>query len=892
MAEVQPVLLPRNVLPSKYILHLEPDLKTFNLDGDLSVEVTVNEPTSEISLHSRDIDFKSVKFVASSGDTFEATNISSNLGTNQLPWVTTFSFSKSDGDAVIPAGSGVLKILFRGELNDQMAGFYRSSYTSVEGEKRIMASTQFEALDARRCFPCWDEPDVKASFECSLTVADHLTAFSNMPETEVTQLTGNKKRISFAESPKMSTYLLAFCVGEFDFVQAYTKGRVAVRVYTPPGKKHLGTFSLDAAVRSLDFYDDFFGVPYPLPKLDMVAIPEFAMGAMENWGLVTYREVDILIDTEKASSQQKQRVCTVVTHELAHQWFGNLVTMKWWDNLWLNEGFASWMQNFAADFLYPEWKMWDQFTTNAMSIARSKDALRSSHPIQVPIAHAEEVEEVFDAISYYKGACVVRMVYAVVGQEHFREGLRLYFQKYGYGNTVTTQLWDAWSQASGKDIGALMGMWTGRMGFPVINVTSVDAATGDVELSQEWFLSDGSPLSEEEQAFLWNVPLMVAAGDGIASEPKLVMMKEKTLKLPGIAANGAAVLLNAGQQSLFRVNYGPELTGRLAKVLPTLSAIDRASLISDNLALAEAGRTPLEQVLTLLASLKGEESFVVWSVVRDTLSFLKPKIMELGEDIFAKFREFAGHLARACFADRGWDSKPDDGHLDTLLRAIAISLQLTYNDGDESLLAEVRRRVSAYAADPKGCKVLAGDLIVPAFRFLLKNGGAAEYAQIQAVYDAVDTNVEKKNVLLSLGATSSPELKRRTMDWSLAEVKVQDFFYPFHGVAFSGPVGRDIAWNFFQTNFDALFDKLRNASPSLMNAVIIYCCSAFSTKDKANELAAYLLEEKKTELKANKRCIDQMLESMRANAEFIEKCKTSSVASAATWDAFISRLSA
>ena len=267
-----------------------------------------------------------------------------------------------------------------------------------------MASTQFESLDARRAFPCWDEPARKAIFGVTLTVPKHMDAFSNMPElSNKTLAGGTKKEIAFLDSPIMSTYLLAFVIGEFDYVQAQTGHGVLIRVYTPPGKSDSGAFALDCATKSLDAYNDFFGIPYPLPKLDMVAIPEFAAGAMENWGLVTYREVDLLIDPTKASSNQKQRVCTVVTHELAHQWFGNLVTMTWWDDLWLNEGFASWAENWAADVLFPHWAMWDQFTTGHLSAALRLDSLKSSHPIQVPIHHAEEVEEVFDAISYCKG---------------------------------------------------------------------------------------------------------------------------------------------------------------------------------------------------------------------------------------------------------------------------------------------------------------------------------------------------------------------------------------------------------------------------------------------------------------------------------------------------------
>jgi puromycin-sensitive aminopeptidase len=282
----------------------------------------------------------------------------------------------------LPVGTGVVTLTFTGEHNDKMNGFYRSEYTDIKGEKQLMVSTQFEPIDARKAFPCWDEPLRKATFTCSLRVPSHMTALSNMPEATSLSHADGTKTVTFLESPRMSTYLLAFVVGEFDHVSALTKRGVLIRVFCPPGKPQLGAFALECACNALDRYDEAFGQPYPLPKSDMVAIPEFAAGAMENWGLVTYREVDLLLD-EAASSRQRQRVAEVVIHELAHQWFGNLVTMAWWDDLWLNEGFATWMETGITAELYPEWKMWEQFITDMQGRALDLDALRSSHPIQV-----------------------------------------------------------------------------------------------------------------------------------------------------------------------------------------------------------------------------------------------------------------------------------------------------------------------------------------------------------------------------------------------------------------------------------------------------------------------------------------------------------------------------
>jgi len=408
------VLLPETMEPMRYDLKLTPNLEQFTFEGEVTVRVQTavekHLETKEVIMHAKELAFHSATFRPvnnctignTASDVVEADEIRTNIKATTVAFVFPHA---------LPLGSEVdITIRYTGFLNNQMAGFYRSQYKDIHGNTKYMASTQFESLDARRAFPCWDEPSRKAVFSVALVVDSHLTCMSNMPEKCVSTIANNKKQITYLDSPKMSSYLLAFVVGEFDYVQEMTKHGVTIRLYTPPGKSNQGDYALKCAIDALDLFDDFFNVPYPLPKLDLVAIPEFAMGAMENWGLVTFREVDLLIDPIKASNSQKQRVCVVVAHELAHQWFGNLVTMAWWDDLWLNEGFASWAENYACDKLHPDWKMWEQFVTDHMAAALRLDSLRSSHPIQVPIHHAEEVEQVFDAISYCKGGCVVRMV--------------------------------------------------------------------------------------------------------------------------------------------------------------------------------------------------------------------------------------------------------------------------------------------------------------------------------------------------------------------------------------------------------------------------------------------------------------------------------------------------
>ncbi|XP_022732460.1 aminopeptidase M1-like isoform X2 [Durio zibethinus] len=403
--------LPKFAIPKRYDIRLKPDLSACKFAGFVSVELDIVADTRFIVLNAAElsINLGSVSFSSdNSPKVFEAL---------KLELVEEDEILVLDFAETLPLGLGVLAIGFEGVLNDKMKGFYRSKY-ELHGEKKNMAVTQFEPADARRCFPCWDEPACKATFKITLDVPSELLALSNMPVIEE-KVNGPLKTVSYQESPIMSTYLVAIVVGLFDYVEDYTSDGIKVRVYCQVGKANQGKFALSVAVRTLDLYKDYFAVPYSLPKLDMVAIPDFAAGAMENYGLVTYRETTLLYDEQHSAATNKQRVATVVAHELAHQWFGNLVTMEWWTHLWLNEGFATWVSYLATDSLFPEWKIWTQFLDESTDSLRL-DGLAESHPIEVEINHAAEIDEIFDAISYKKGASVIRMLQSYLGAECFQ----------------------------------------------------------------------------------------------------------------------------------------------------------------------------------------------------------------------------------------------------------------------------------------------------------------------------------------------------------------------------------------------------------------------------------------------------------------------------------------
>mmetsp|Transcript_7913 Transcript_7913/g.17501 ORF Transcript_7913/g.17501 Transcript_7913/m.17501 type:complete len:891 (+) Transcript_7913:76-2748(+) len=874
------VLLPDALLPSRYDLRLTPDLEKFVFDGKVTITVEVSEAVDEVSLHARELGIVSASFKAGadgSGAVTEVTTISMNLKSKVLK----LGFAE-----MLPVGPGQLEIEYTGILNDQMAGFYRSSYKDINGVSKIMASTQFEAIDARRCFPCWDEPGRKAVFAVTLLVDPALTAFSNMPE-KASQLVkvGTKylREIAFMDSPKMSTYLLAMVVGEFDFIQAQTEHGVLIRVYTPPGRSAAGTFALDVATKCLDLYDNFFGSPYPLPKLDMVAIPEFAAGAMENWGLVTYREVDLLIDPKTASNNQKQRVCIVVTHELAHQWFGNLVTMDWWNDLWLNEGFASWCENWAADKIMPSYLMWDQFLSDTLAAALRLDGLETSHPIQVPIKEAEEVEEVFDAVSYCKGASVIRMAHAVLGHDAFQKGLQAYMAKHKYGNTATFDLWAAWAEASGKPVKEIMSSWTEKMGYPVLQVKDfkIEGTKAKLSLEQGWFLTSGEPPKSQ---CTWKIPVFAQSGKETAP---MVMMESQALDIEvPVAGADDFVLLNKGMQTPMRVLYTPDMRERLTKAVSSgvLPSVDRAMLLLDAYALSQAGKLGVDDLLRLLAAYSNEKEYTVWDAMSMViLGFQKILMGGAPPEVYKSYMEFCEMLVSKGWkaTNPGFAPKPEDGHLSGLLRGLMMKLVARCAAGPE-FLAEARQRFEKYVEDPKtNAMELPEEYRTPVLQVVLSQGGSSENARLMEAFKKLETNIEMKHIYLSVGFSSDMKLKEDALRWATSgQIKIQDFFYVFASVSTSSKAGLDFTWDFFRREFDTIHGMLKNSNASLMDACIEYSTAGYCTEEKATEIDDFF---KSHPLPLNKRTISQVLEKTRNNAKFLKKVLDTDIVKPEFW---------
>ena len=847
------VVLPETARPSKYRIKLQPDLKNFTFDGEQSVDLLILEATSTIVLNSIDLEISNTTLHAN-GTTLTSKSVTIDKDAETA----TLDF----GETIQP-GDARLEMVFTGGLNDKLMGFYRSEYTSQDGETRYLATTQFEPTDARRAFPCWDEPAKKATFEVTLVFSDEYQAVSNTPVVEEAVPGPGLKSVRFAETPIMSTYLLVFIVGNLTSIEERAAGGTTVGVWTTPGKEDQASFALDTSVKLLSYFNEYFGIPYPLPKLDHIAIPDFAAGAMENWGAVTYRETALLVDPDNSSAGTRQRVAEVIAHEMAHMWFGDLVTMEWWDDLWLNESFASWMGNKAVDWLFPEWEMWTQFVNMDTNRALSLDGLKNSHPIEQAVKNPAEVSQLFDAISYSKGASVIRMLENFLGEESFRKGLNRYLSSHMYDNARTEDLWSALETESGRPVTAIMDSWVKQMGYPVLQVES-DRTGGQTTLSvtQERFvydrlLGDTGPDSDSDNE-VWRVP--VSASQGREESTVTVMDGRQTqIDVPG--SSDGWVKLNPLQTGFFRVNYSTEDWQRLVPAIESLElhATDRLGVQNDAYALSRAGLLPVTQFLSLAQAYKNEGDASVWSDLASNLRDIEQLISD--EAIHPAYQGFAREIFGPAARKIGWEPKSGEGHLDALLRSTVLSQAGSYHDPD--VTAQASERFQKYLQDRE---TLAPNLRGVVFALAAQSGGKDVYDQIWGLEGETDLAEEKIRLLMSLTRFQRPELLNSTLADSLsAKVRSQDSITLVAGVA-ANPKGRDLAWEFVKDNWAEFDRRYGGGGFGLMRLVSI--CSHFNSQEKADEVDSFFAEHPAP---AAERTIRQALERVRLNIKWLEQ---------------------
>ncbi|KAI9809810.1 MAG: hypothetical protein M1825_000243 [Sarcosagium campestre] len=847
-------VLPTNVKPTRYDLTLEPDLENFTYVGTVIIDLDVNDDSTSIALNTLDLDIHNAK-VTSGGDLISSSPDVSYSADSQT---TTVSFHKT-----IPAGEKAqLTLSFKGTLNDKMAGFYRSSYEK-DGSKHYIATTQMEPTDARRAFPCFDEPALKAAFDITLVADKHLTCLSNMDvasETEVTStLTGAKKKaVKFNRSPLMSTYLLAFIVGELKSIET-NAFRVPVRVFVTPDKdvEH-GRFSLDLAAKTLEFYEKTFNSKFPLPKMDMVGIPDFSAGAMENWGLITYRVVDVLFDEKTSGASTKERVAEVVQHELAHQWFGNLVTMDFWDGLWLNEGFATWMSWYSCNKFYPEWKVWQSYVTDNLQSALALDSLRSSHPIEVPVKRADEINQIFDAISYSKGSCVLRMISQYLGEDVFMEGIRRYLKKHAYGNTQTGDLWAALSDASGKDVGKVMEIWTKNVGYPVVTVTE-DESSKSIHVKQNRFLRT-SDVTPEEDKTIFPVFLGLRTKDGVDEDVTLTT-REANFKLPSLDF----FKVNADHSGIYRTSYTPERLEKLGRAARQglLTVEDRAGMIADAGALAASGYQKTSGLLALLTGFDSESEFVVWDEILTRIAAIQSAWIFEGAQVKDGLRAFQRGLVSEKAKKAGWEFKDSDDHIEQQYKALLFgSAGLS---GDKEVVDSAFELFGRFSKGDRSA--IHPNIRGSVYAIVLKNGGRKEYDVILNEYRTAKNSDERNTALRSLGRARSPELIKQTLSLPLGpEVKEQDIYLPLGGLR-THEAGIEALWQWLQQNWDTLVQRLPPGL-SMLGSVVSLCTSGFTKQEQVDDVRRFY-KDKST--KGFDQGLAQSLDAVKAKILWLER---------------------
>jgi len=841
---VDPYRLPRTAVPSRYDIRLEPDLTTLTFNGTETVALDISERVSDVTLNAIELTIETASLENDRGETIRATP-SMDEATERCRLT-----------LASPAAPGRwrLRLAFRGTLNDKLRGFYRSVYKDPSGVSRTMAATQFEATDARRAFPCWDEPSFKAVFAVTLAIDPALTAVSNTAIVSESREDG-RKIVRFADSIKMSTYLVAFVVGELEATDAVMVRRTPLRVWCVPGKKHLARFGQEIGAASLAFFEDYYGLPYPGDKLDLLAIPDFAAGAMENLGAITFRETALLVDESAASHAELERVADVVAHENAHMWFGDLVTMSWWNGIWLNEAFATFMEMLAVDAWKPEWQRWATFGVSRAA-ALTLDGLHSTRPIEFPVTSPRDADAMFDVLTYEKGASVLRMLEQYLGAEVFRTGVRDYLETHKLANADTGDLWAALGRAAHQPIPAVMDGWIFRPGYPVVTV-SRDAG-GHLVLTQQRFnyLRQPLPPRAPEADQPWQVPvkLRVHGRGGSAEERVLLDDREARLRL-GEAAD--AVVANAGGHGFYRVRYTPDLLEALLQRLDMLASIERFNLVNDAWAMAVAGLMPLTAYLELTARFRNERDKNVWSVLIGSLYSIN-RLLEPADR--PRFEALVRDRVAPAFAALGWTSRPGEDELTRQLRGdLARALGVLGNDR-----AVQARSAEIYAVSLRDPGAVDPNLLPAVIAIMAHAGDAQRYEEFLKAFRTARTPQDEQRYLYALAAFRDPALLRQTLERAInGEIRTQDAPFVVRSMLM-GVYARELAWEFVKRHWDTM-DRLypKHGMRRLAEGV-----TGLVTRELEADVQAFFALKKP---QFGGRVLDQYLEQLHVGVELRER---------------------
>jgi puromycin-sensitive aminopeptidase len=861
--------LPRTAVPRRYRLQFAPDIEAATFTGHVAIELDLTARVTEIVCNAAELEVSGASIrAAGSGET---TSLDVRLDVRLDERLERAVLSAPTG---LEPGFYVLECAFAGVLNDKLRGFYRSRFTDPAGNEHTLATTHFESTDARRAFPCFDEPDFKAVFSIALDVDESLFAVSNGAETSSTPSAAGRRRVEFEDTIAMSTYLVCFVVGPLEASEPTYSAGVPIRVVTPIGKIHLSAFALEVAAHALAWYTEYFGLPYPASKLDLVDVPDFAQGAMENLGCVTFRETDLLCDLDTSSVPELTRIAEVIEHEIAHMWFGDLVTMKWWNGIWLNEAFATFMSIQCLDDYRPEWRRWVSFGREK-DFALSIDALHSTRPIEFPVRAPDEAEAMFDALTYLKGGNVLRMLEQYLGPERFREGVRKYLATHQYGNTETTDLWDAIeSVAIGEPVRALMDSWISQGGTPLVTARR----DGDeLELTQEPF--SWLPLSEHERAgepsaigHDWIIPIRVAERepgvtptfDGGPGPIQAVLL--------GNSADGNEVLrvrvganlavVNAGGSGTYRLRYRGPLLEQIASNLDSLTALERFNIVSDMWAATLARVSPLDDFLSLARSLRGDADPNVWGVVIGSIGMLdlavaaddRPALETLVQTLFRP------ELERL-------DFEPEAGEPPESSRARSAFISVLGTVGADPAVRSKSRE--AFATAESGGRPLPADTAESILQVVAYSGGRAEFDAMREHFSHPVDPIDQSRHLFAMSSVRDLDIAAELQEMCSREIRTQDAPGVLR-MLLGGTATGVSTWNFIASHWDELRDRFpTHAVPGIVSGIgRLADIDEDGNAVMEGAVKAFLVEHP---LGGHQRAVDQSLERLAVNVGFVRE---------------------
>ena len=809
--------LPDVARPENYKLTFTPDLDKATFAGDETISIRVLKPTSEITLNAVDIDFQDVSIT--SGSAAQKAKVTADKEKEMV----TLSVAKP-----LAVGPATIQIKYTGILNSEMRGLYLGK----DDQGRRYAASQFEATDARRAYPSFDEPDYKATFDITAVADKGMVAISNNKVVSDTAGPGDKHTVRFATTAKMSSYLGALVVGNFEYIEGSADG-IPIRVYSTPGKKEMGKFALDTAEHVLSYYDKYFGVKYPYGKLDLIGLPDFSAGAMENTGCITFREVILLIDEKQGSVDLKKTIASVIAHEMAHQWFGDLVTMKWWDDIWLNEGFATWMSSKPIQAWRPEWN----FNLDDVSQAggtMNVDSLANTRPIHQAAETPAQIQELFDGIAYGKAAAVLRMLESYLGEETFRQGVNVYLKQHEYANATANDFWGAQAKVSKKPVDQIMPTFVKQPGVPIVNVKAQCSGNStSVSVAQQRYYYDRSKF-EAANGQVWQIPLCLKGSASDKTAPRCVLLtkKEGNFTLPGCST---WVLANAGATGYYRAGYQPDAVRALASDAESkLSAAERIALQSDIWASVRVGREPVGDYLAFAQGLQADRNRAVLEDVLARLNYIGQYLVNDSDR--DSYRTWLRQYLTPIIQDVGWEPKPGESDEQKTLRARVFNA-LGYDARDREALAQARKIADKALDDPASVdRELAG----VAFPLAALNADQAFYDRVIAALKNPKSPEEYYMYFFTLPQFSDPKLLQRTLDFAISPaVRSQDALQLVTGVL-QNPVGEKLSWDFIESHWDAI----QKAGGPFASAQVVGATSAFCDAHMRDQVADFFAAHK------------------------------------------------